>query len=226
MSTAAPISPDDHEDTGECNVDPGEISKILEFLALAERLKCELRHSWLSDGRQESVAEHTWQMALMAMLMHPHLDHEVDLAKTLKMILVHDLVEAISGDVPYFDDEARRHKPARERAAIQEIQTILGNRVGIEIHDLWFEFEHAQTPEAKFAQAIDKLEVQIQHNIADLEHWIPVEFELAFTKLQQPCLHDKFLTAFALSVEAQAETKLRAHGVDIDTVREKCGAEN
>ena len=65
-----------------------EIRTILDFLALAERLKCELRHSWLSNGRQESVAEHSWQMALMAMLMHRHLERPVDLGKTLKKFKV------------------------------------------------------------------------------------------------------------------------------------------
>ena len=78
-----------------------DIENILSFLKLSERLKCELRHSWLSNGRQESVAEHSYQMALMAILIHPHLDQKPNLEKTLKMALVHDLVEAIVGDVPF-----------------------------------------------------------------------------------------------------------------------------
>ena len=69
-------------------------STILRFLALSERLKCEPRHSWLSDGQQESVAEHCWQMALMALVVHRELREPVDIEKTLKMILTHDLVEA------------------------------------------------------------------------------------------------------------------------------------
>src|ERR1700741_2960386 len=94
------------------------VSRILNFLALSERLKLELRHSWLSNGRQESVAEHSWQMALMALLMHRHLEHPVDIAKTLKMILVHDLVEAEVGDVPFFETgERKRLKAAREPMA-------------------------------------------------------------------------------------------------------------
>lgn len=77
-----------------------EASNILQFLALSERLKRELRHSWLSDGRRESVAEHTWQMALIALLAYRHLEQQVEIGRVLKMILVHDLVEAIAGDVP------------------------------------------------------------------------------------------------------------------------------
>lgn len=72
------------------------VQPILKLLQLSERLKFELRHSWLSNGRRESVAEHTWQMALMAMAMHRHLEHEVDLERSLKIVLVHDLVEALT----------------------------------------------------------------------------------------------------------------------------------
>ena len=149
-----------------------DVRTLLEFLALAERLKTELRHSWLSDGRQESVAEHCWQMALMAMLVHPELEQPVDLGRTLRMILTHDLVEALTGDVPFFDrSERKAQKPAREQAAIAEIRARLGEPVGGEIHDLWQEFEAKQTPEAKFATALDHLEVQIQHNLAGMESW-------------------------------------------------------
>ena len=70
------------------------ITSILETLRLAERLKSELRHSWTSSGRRESVAEHSYQMALMAVLLHPHLERSVDLCHVLQMALVHDLVEA------------------------------------------------------------------------------------------------------------------------------------
>ncbi|MGH6920943.1 MAG: HD domain-containing protein, partial [Geminicoccaceae bacterium] len=156
-----------------------EIGTILDFLALAERLKCELRHSWLSNGRQESVAEHSWQMALMAMLMHRRLEVPVDLGKTLRMILTHDLVEAEVGDVPFFDrSERKATKAARERAAIELIRTRLGGPVGQEIYDLWHEYEAKQTAEAKFAGALDHLEVQAQHNLAHIRTWTPIEYDL------------------------------------------------
>ncbi|MBN8999319.1 MAG: HD domain-containing protein, partial [Rhizobiales bacterium] len=72
---------------------PMPATALLEFFALAERLKMELRHSWLSNGRQESVAEHTWLMALMAITLAPTLEHPVDLGHVLKLIIVHDLAE-------------------------------------------------------------------------------------------------------------------------------------
>jgi putative hydrolases of HD superfamily len=199
-----------------------EIRTILDFLALAERLKCELRHSWLSNGRQESVAEHSWQMALMAMLMHRHLEGPVDLGKTLKMILTHDLVEAEVGDVPYFDrSERKAKKAARERAAIELIRTRLGGAVGQEIYDLWHEYEAKQTLEAKFAGALDHLEVQAQHNLADIRTWTPIEYDLVYTKMDQACAHDPFLAAFCEAVKEQSEAKMRKAGIDVDGVKRR-----
>src|SRR5438093_11708878 len=88
-----------------------EARRILEFLGLSERLKRELRHSWLSDGRRESVAEHTWQMALVALLAYRHLEHPVDIGRVLKIILVHDLVEALARS-----EERRVGKECRSRS--------------------------------------------------------------------------------------------------------------
>ncbi len=203
-----------------------EIQTLLDFLALTERLKTELRHSWLSDGRQESVAEHCWQMALMAMLVHPRLERPVDLGKTLRMILTHDLVEALTGDVPVFDRSERKAlKPEREQAAIAEIRARLGDPVGTEIHDLWQEFEAKRTPEARLATALDHLEVQIQHNLAGMESWTPIEYDLVYTKMDQHCAFDPFLAALCEAVKEQAEAKMRAAGIDVDAVKRQLGAD-
>jgi putative hydrolase of HD superfamily len=202
-----------------------EARTILDFMALAERLKCELRHSWLSNGRQESVAEHCWQMALMAMLMHRHLEHPVDLGKTLKMILTHDLVEALVGDVPFFDTSERKTmKPAREREAIEVIRGMLDPATGQELHDLWYAFEDRATPEARFAGALDQLEVQIQHNLADIETWTPIEYDLVYTKMDRACAHDSFIAALCEAVKDDSEGKMRAAGIDVDGVKQRLGA--
>ncbi|MEM7021245.1 MAG: HD domain-containing protein [Pseudomonadota bacterium] len=199
-----------------------EVRTILEFLALSERLKCELRHSWLSNGRQESVAEHSWQMALMAMLMHRHLEQPVDLGKTLKMILTHDLVEAETGDVPYFErSERKTMKAERERAAIELIRSKLGEPTGQEIFELWHEYEAKQTAEARFAGALDHLEVQVQHNLADIGTWTPFEYDLVYTKMDQACAHDRFIAAFCDAVKDQSEEKMRAAGVDVEGVKRR-----
>ncbi len=190
------------------------VGTILDFLTLSEALKRELRHSWLSDGRRESVAEHSWQMALMAILVHPHLEEPVDLGRTLEMIVVHDLVEALVGDVPYFDTSERKQlKRQREAEAIEEIKARLGPPTGDRIRDLFLEFEDRQTPEARFAGALDNLEVQIQHNLADFSTWTDAEYALIYDKIERPCAYDPFLTALCKAIQAEAEAKLRAGGI-------------
>lgn len=203
-----------------------DVQRILSFLALSERLKCELRHSWLSNGRQESVAEHSWQMALMALLVHRHLARPVDIEKTLKMVLVHDLVEAVVGDVPFFDTgERKRQKVRREQEAIGTIRAALDAATGQEVHDLWQEYEAKDTAEARFATALDHLEVQVQHNLADFSTWEPIECDLVYTKMDGPCAVDPFLAAFCAAVKAQAEQKMAAGGIDPAAVRRRLAAE-
>src|SRR5690606_27580608 len=141
-----------------------ELMKVLEVIKLGEKLKKEMRHSWLSNGRQESVAEHTWRVALMAMLIEPYLQQKADTSRLLKMIVIHDLVEAEAGDIPAFDtmdnETAKQQKALYERKAIEKIRDMLGNALGEELFNLWFEFENKNTYEAKVANALDKLEAQ------------------------------------------------------------------
>lgn len=197
---------------------------ILEFLAFSERLKRELRHCWLSSGRQESVAEHSWQMALMAILVHRELQAPVDIDKTLKMVLTHDLVEAETGDVPFFEQsERRRQKAVLEGAAIEKIRDWLGEPVGRELFELWREYEAKETAEARFASALNHLEVQIQHNLADLETWSPIEYDLVYTKMDRACAYDPALRALCEAVKNDAEAKMRAGGIDVDRIKRRLG---
>jgi len=200
-----------------------QVKPILNFLLFSENLKKELRHSWLSDGRRESVAEHSWQMALMAILMYSYLEHPIAIEKTLKMILIHDLVEAEVGDIPFFENTDRKTaKQALEQKAIEGIRNQLPPPIGQEIYDLWYEFEEKETIEAKFAKALDHLEVQIQHNFASLDTWIPIEYDLVYTKMDDSCSHDAFLVEFCEAVKQIAENKMLAGGVDVVAVKQRC----
>lgn len=195
---------------------------ILNLLGLAENLKSELRHSWLSSGRRESVAEHSWQMALMALLVHRHLEKPVDLEHTLKIILVHDLVEAEAGDIPFFETGPRKdQKQQREQVAIQNIKNMIDPKTGQEFYDLFQEFELAATPEAKLAKALDNLEVQIQHNLADFSSWEEIEYELVYTKMDDHCAHDSFLRELCDTVKLQAEKKMEANGIDPHMIKQR-----
>jgi len=194
--------------------------RVLDFVRLSEKLKCELRHSWLSSGRRESVAEHSWQMALMALLISSHMASPVDICQVLKMVLVHDLVEAEAGDVPFTETGRRKElKSAHERAAISHIRSLLDTAVGEEIYSLWMEYEAGVTNEAKLAKALDNLEVQIQHNLASLKTWDPEEYLLVYTKMDRYCVYDPFLLELCRAVKADAERKWSEAGVDPDAVR-------
>lgn len=201
-----------------------ELQKIHKFLTFSENLKKEIRHSWLSDGRPESVAEHVWRTSLMAMLFAPHLEEKVDMEKVLKMIIVHDIVEAEAGDMPAFVAEEggkKAEKEESERRAIENIRKMLGGATGDEIYDLWYEFEERESAEAKFALALDKLEATLQHNEADISTWLQIEKERILYKLDPYCGYDKFLSAFAALLKEQALEKMTSAGVDIEAIKRK-----
>lgn len=199
-----------------------QLLAILEVLKLAEKLKFELRHSWLSNGRQESVAEHTWRMSLMAVLLEPLLDQKVDMARLLKMIIIHDLVEAEAGDVSVLDQirnpEIRKTKQHKEEIAINNLREKLAASNGDEIYHLFYEFEEKETFESKVANAIDKLEVQLQHNHADIATWEEIEYDLSFVIGK----HVQFDETFAMLkdlIEQEAEEKLKQAGLDVTEIR-------
>jgi putative hydrolase of HD superfamily len=115
-------------------------------------------------------------MALLALLLRSRLDEPVDIRVVLMMVIVHDLVEAVAGDIPYFEDSDRKqNKAAVEAAAMIEIRAVLPVDVGDEVARLWEAFEQRTCPEAKFAVALDNIEVQIQHNLVPFSTWLPLE---------------------------------------------------
>jgi putative hydrolases of HD superfamily len=147
---------------------PHELTGILDFLRAAERLKATHRSAYTSEGQQESVAEHTWRLCLMAMVLAPEFP-EVDFAKLVKICLVHDLGEAVGGDVPA-PEQARRvaagvatGKGNDERRDLLTLLEPLPSPLKAEIAELWDEYDAAETPEARLAKALDKLETIMQH---------------------------------------------------------------
>ncbi|MDX8342477.1 HD domain-containing protein [Rossellomorea sp. YZS02] len=199
-----------------------DLINILELIKLGEKLKSEMRHSWLSNGRQESVAEHTWRVSLMAMLMESYLTQNVDLARLLKMIIIHDLVEAEAGDIPAFDTmndpAAKEQKAFNERKSIERIKDMLGNALGEELYELWHEFEEKETYEAKVANALDKLEAQIQHNEADISTWLEIEHRMSFL-MDKHVEFDDALQVFKDLIEDEADLKLKEAGIDTEKLK-------
>ena len=161
-----------------------EIEGVLTFLRAAERLKTVMRSGWTSAGQQESVAEHTWRLCLMAMLLYGHTPG-IDLARLLKMCLIHDLGEAIGGDVPAPAQNAGASKAYQERSDLVQLIAPLPPALRQEIVDLWDEYEAAGSPEAKIAKGLDKLETILQHNQgknpANFDYAFNLEYGLRYT---------------------------------------------
>jgi putative hydrolase of HD superfamily len=144
-------------------MDGAEIAGVLEFLRAAEQLKTTYRSGWTSAGRSESVAEHTWRLCLMSMMFADSFP-EVDFAKLVKICIIHDLGEAIGGDIPAIHQVPGESKAAQERQDLLQLLRPLPERLRAEITALWDEYEAAASPEAKLAKALDKLETIMQHN--------------------------------------------------------------
>lgn len=145
---------------------------LLDIMNLAERLKDTTRHCCTRQGRRESVAEHSWMAALMAFLIKEEFP-EADMDKVIRMILIHDLGEAFTGDIPAFDKTEENEKT--EEALLYQWVDSLPSPTREEMRSLYEEMEARETIEAKIYKAIDGMEAVIQHNISDLSTWIPMD---------------------------------------------------
>ena len=162
-----------------------ELTGIIDFLRAAEALKTATRSGWTSAGQQESVAEHTWRLCLMAMTVHAEFP-DVDFARLIKICIVHDLGEAIGGDVPAPEQVKRGgSKSADERRDLLQLLEPLPASLRSEITSLWDDYEAARSPEARLAKALDKLETILQHtqgqNPADFDYRFNLGYGRQFT---------------------------------------------
>jgi putative hydrolase of HD superfamily len=186
-----------------------ELDGILSFLRSAERLKTVTRSGWTSTGQAESVAEHTWRLCLMAMLLYGR-DPEIDLARLLKMCLIHDLGEAIGGDIPAPVQSQSVKKADQERADLLELIEPLSPALQGEILELWDDYEAVSSREATLAKGLDKLETILQHtqgrNPANFDYAFNLAYGRRYTAV------DPLLAA--LRVRLDEETARRAREVN------------
>jgi putative hydrolase of HD superfamily len=163
---------------------PSHAEGILQFLREAERLKNVYRSAWLSGGTPESTAAHTWRLCLMALVLAREFA-EVDIGRLLKICIVHDLGEAIHGDIPAIHQDASAPKAAQERQDLLTLVQPLPPEIQAEIVALWDEYEAAATPEAQVAKALDKLETLLQHNQGanppDFDYIFNIDYGRRFT---------------------------------------------
>ena len=187
--------------------------RLIDFLRVMERLKDAPRHCWTTGGRRESVAEHSWRVALMAMLMEDEFP-DVDIARVIRMCLVHDIGEAITGDIPTFvKTDADRAVEGREvEALIGGLPEPWPGTLGA----LFAEMEAQQTLEAKLYKALDRMEAIQSHNESAVETWLPLEYSLNLTYGEKDAAFSPYLTALREEMRRDTEAMIddaRARGV-------------
>lgn len=180
-------------------------SEMLEILTVAEKLKCNTRHCHTSTGRHESVAEHSWRLSLMAMLLKPEFP-EADMDRVVRMCLIHDLGEAFTGDIPSF--EKTQADVQAEDAAFEAWVATLPEPTRQEFTVLLGEMNALETQEAKIYKALDKMEAIIQHNEADLSTWLPLEYELQFTYGEENVQFSPWFREFRQEINAISREKI------------------
>ena len=148
---------------------------LLSMLHTAGKLKDTTRHCYTSGGRHESVAEHSWRLALMAYWMKDEFP-ALDMDKVVRMCLIHDLGECFTGDIPVF--LKKKEDEAREDTLLESWLDSLPEDISREMKGLYTEMNERKTPEAKLYKALDGLEALISHNESDIATWQPNEYEL------------------------------------------------
>ncbi|MDO4475336.1 MAG: HD domain-containing protein [Lachnospiraceae bacterium] len=180
--------------------------QLLEILKTAGKLKENTRHCWISEDRKESVADHSWRTALMAMLLSGEPEYaRLDLNRVIRMCLIHDLGEAFTGDIPVFlkgQDDTGREDELFRQWVMSFPEEIRGEWI-----DLLEEMQAMETPEAKLYKALDKLEALIAHNESDLSTWLPLEYDLQLTYGQENMSFSPYLQAFREAVNHWTKQK-------------------
>ena len=164
-----------------------KLAQQIRFLVETEKLKAILRgNSPVNAQRRENSAEHSWSLALMAIVLAEHASQQLNLLHVLKMLLVHDIVEIDADDTDCFDAAGNITKADREKRAAERIFNLLPATQATELRELWWEFESRITPEAVFANALDRLMplLQIFHNNGNTWRELGVTSQQAISRFQ------------------------------------------
>lgn len=179
--------------------------KMLDVLQTAEALKNNTRHSWTSTGRHESVAEHSWRLCLMALLVRDEYPG-ADMDKVLQMCVLHDMGEAFTGDIPSFHKTAADE--AHEAAVLRDWVATLPAPYNTEWAALFDEMDALETQEAKIYKALDNLEAVAQHNQASLRTWLPLEYDLQLTYGGDKAAFSPYMQSLKAALNDQTREKI------------------
>ena len=154
-------------------MDSDRLEKQIRFIVEIDKLKSIVRQTLVTDGsRQEDSAEHSWHIAVMAIVLSEYAkDRVIDIARVLKMALIHDLVEIDAGDTYCYDEDGNEDKLERERKAAERIFGLLPKDQSEEFRRLWDEFELRETAEARFAAALDRLQPLLNNYSTNGRMW-------------------------------------------------------
>ena len=184
-----------------------EAKELLRVLHTSERLKDETRHCYTSGGRHESVAEHSWRLALTALFLRDEFP-ALDMDRVIRMCLIHDLGECFTGDIPSFLKSGGDEE--RERSALETWVASLPAPYSVELKTLYAEMDALETDEARLYKALDKLEAVIQHNESDIATWLPREYELNLTYADENVAFSDYLKRLREEVRRETRDKIAA----------------
>lgn len=153
-------------------LDKERLDRQFAFCLEADKEKFIGRQTYLSDGiRKENDAEHAWHMSLMALILSEYANEEIDVLKTISMILIHDIVEIDAGDTYAYDEKGKETQREREEKAADRIFGMLPDDQQKKIRTLWEEFEASETKEARFARAMDNIQPLMLNHATDGKSW-------------------------------------------------------
>ncbi|HHW45500.1 MAG TPA: HD domain-containing protein [Clostridiales bacterium] len=153
-------------------MDKERLEKQIKFIIEADRLKNIQRQTLLIDkSRRETVPEHSWHIALMAMVLKEYAGEDVDIDRVIKMLLVHDLVEIYAGDTFAYDEVGNAGKKEREQIAADRLFGMVDKDQAEEFRSLWEEFDKMQTPDALFAASLDRLQPFLNNCMTEGHTW-------------------------------------------------------
>ena len=183
-----------------------EPATLLDLLHTAGRLKDTTRHCYTPGGRHESVAEHSWRLALMAFWLRNEFP-ELDMNRVIQMCLIHDLGEAFTGDIPVFDKTAKDEET--EEALLFAWVDAMPEPLRSDMRSLYQEMQARETTEAKLYKALDGLEAVISHNESDISTWEPNEYQLQLTYAEDRMKFSAYMVALREQIKQDSLKKIQ-----------------
>jgi len=179
--------------------------ELIDFLGMIGNLKNNTRHVWNAAGRRESVAEHCWRLAVMALLVAGEFP-QVDINKVVKMCLIHDFGEAITGDIPSFYKTKQDRE--KEDLAVSDLLRLIPENLSGEFVSLFSEMAELKTEEAKLFKALDRLEAIVSHNESPLDTWLELEYTENLTYGEENVAYSEYLTQLKEEIKQDTIIKI------------------